>query len=174
MGDYQKVPKNKVAALEQVLKPVTLPKVDEYTKIPMSQRLRVAEKVYSVLERDDDFWSHFYRVMGYHYEEEGKQKEADEARKKALEIVERMLTNQENTGRRKELLYISGAMRFFLKDREGALKDFKEAAALKYSDKDLTPEKSANADKYLSNLIESYIKIIQEGKPPKNDLALLR
>lgn len=174
MGDYQKVPKEKIAALELTLKPVSLPKVDEYTQIPMSQRLLVAEKVYSVLGRDDEFWSHFYRVLGYHYEDEGKQKEAEQARRKVLEIVWRMLANQDNTGIRKELLYISGAMRFFLKDKEGALKDLKEAAALTYRSKDLTPEKSANADKYLSNLIESYIKIIQEGKPPRNEIALLQ
>ena len=174
MEEFKGIPKDKLPTLKKILQQVNLPKADKYTDIPMSQRLFVAEKVYSELGRGDEFWSHFYRVLGFHLEEEKKQEEAREARKKALTIVERMLTNKENEGIRKELLLISGAMRFFLKDGSGALKDFNEASGLKYQNKSLKPEQSENADKYLSSILAEYIKIINEKKTPQNDLATIK
>jgi hypothetical protein len=174
MEDFKGISKSKLPALKKILQAVNLPKADKYTDIPMSQRLYVAEKVYSELVRDDEFWSHFHRVMGFHLEEEKKQKESDEARKKALVIVERMLTTKENEGIRKELLFISGAMRFFLRDSGGALKDFNEASGLKYQSKSLKPEASENVDKFLSSLLEEYIKIINENKIPRNNLAFIK
>lgn len=173
LEDFKEVPAGKLPVLSKILREVSLPSEDAYTKIPMSERLRVAEKVYEALGRDDEFWSHFHRVVGYHMEEEKKQKEADEARRKALGIVERMLANKESAGVRKELLYVSGAMRFFLKDRDGALKDFNEASGLKYRNDKYKPEQSENVDKYLSSLLAEYVKVLQEGKAPQNRLASL-
>ena len=88
-----------------------------------------------MLGRDEEFWGHFYRVLGYHFEAEKKQAEADAARRKALGIAEKMLADGRREDARKELLLVSGAMRHFLRDDPGALKDFREALKLKYRNK---------------------------------------
>ena len=117
---------------------------------------------------DDNFWNHFYRVMGYHLDYEKKHNEAEEARRKALAITERLLADNKNDGRRKELLYVSGAMRHFLRDDTGAMKDFENAEKLKYSVKDSKEEDNKGYDEYLSHLIKDYIKMIREGKGPRD------
>ena len=171
MGDFEKVPENKYAELKKRLQGVTFDQdYGEYTKIPMSQRLGAAETIYRVLGRDDEFWCRFYRVVGYHLDEENKQKEADEARKKALSIVQGMLDRQEYAERRKELLLISGAMRHFLKDNKGALQDFDEASKLTYRNKKLKREEAEGRDRYLSELLKEYLeRIRQERKTPESE-----
>lgn len=104
MQDFAKIPADKIPELQRVPGPLKLPEANEYTKIPMSSRQVVAEKVYGVLVRGDDFWSLFYRVMGYHYQEENDQAGADKARQKVLEVNSRMASSDTNTGIRKELL----------------------------------------------------------------------
>jgi hypothetical protein len=125
----------------------------------------------------------FYRVAGYHLEE-GSAEKAAEARKKALELAEKMLKEKDNKPVRKELLLISGAMRHLLKDDRGALTDFDAAKALKYQvrEKDLAalkkaaedpdPKKAEEAkkklaeleegvrdkDRYLTELLDDYVK----------------
>jgi len=71
MWDYKDLPGDKVEDVRHVLQNVTLEgKYETYTDIPMSKRLEIAEKVYSVLDKDDNFWSWFYRVQGYHFAHE--------------------------------------------------------------------------------------------------------
>lgn len=169
MWDFEKIPKEKHEEIKKQLEGVTFDQdYDDYAKIPMSQRLYIAEKVYSVLDRDDEFWCQFYRVMGYHFEEEKKQEEADKARKKALNIAERMLGRKENAGIRKELFLISGAMRHFLKDEKGALHDFKKALRLKYKNKSIPKKQAESKDKYLSELLKEYITEIQNTEKAKD------
>lgn len=141
-----------------------------YLDIPTSQRLLVVEKIQRFLgQTDDHHWDHFYRVLGYHFDAEKKQAEADEARRKSLAIMERLLADKSNNGRRKELLYIAGAMRHFLRDDTAALKDFEEAKKVSYSDKDLKPEQNKNYDDYLSGLIKDYIEMLHKGKGPREN-----
>ena len=178
MWDFEKTPKEKHAEILKQLKGVKLDYAQargghdegaDYLRIPVTQRLAAAETVYKILERDEDFWCRFYRVMGYHYEAEKKQAEADASRRKALSIAELMLADKKREGERKEVLLITGAMRHFLKDDKGALKDFREALELKYQNKELNAEESGGRDAYLTNLLRQYVEKlggkVEEKKP---------
>jgi hypothetical protein len=179
MGDFADIPQDKIPALREALKGVTLPPQKErsmeasmekppYLELPTSARLVAAEKVYRALgHTKDEFWDNFYRVMGYHFDQEKKVAEADEARRKSLAIIERTLADKTKEGVRKELLYVSGAMRHFLRDDAGALRDFEAAKKLTYSDKDSNPENNKGADAYLSKLIDEYIEMLRKGEGPR-------
>ncbi|HEU4386900.1 MAG TPA: hypothetical protein VFV34_03820 [Blastocatellia bacterium] len=167
MWDFEQLPKDKFPAIQKQLNTAKLDgSFDVYTKIPMSARLLIAEKVYSELSKDDDFWCRFYRVLGYHLETEKKEAEAAEARKKALRLAEKMAGLQENAGSLKELLLISGAMRHFLNDDAGALRDFKQAQGLKFQDPS-DAKRSENVDAYLAQLLAEYIQTIQTTQKTK-------
>jgi hypothetical protein len=181
MWDFEKTPKEKHADILKRLEGVKLdyakpeggyePRA-EYLRIPMTQRLLAAQRVYEVLgDRDDDFWCEFYRTLGYHYEAEKKQAEADEARRRALDLAVRMLGDKANEGRRKELLYTTGAMRHFLRDDAGALKDFREALPLVYSSKELEGDKAKGYDAYLTELLREYIKKLGGNEDEKRPAA---
>ncbi len=164
MWDYEKVPKEKMAEIRKKLRGIEIEEKDDYAKIPMSRRLAAAERVYEVLERDDEFWCRFHRVKGYHFEAEGKAEEAKAARKKALELGLKLLDKKENAGRKKELLLVTGSMRFFTGEAEAALKDLEEALKLKYETDD--PKKSENMDKYFSEVLRQFIDALKEGRRP--------
>jgi hypothetical protein len=178
MGEFEELPKEKHEELRKRFEGFKLeyarPAAEydqgaDYLRIPSTQRLLAAEQTYQVLGRDDDFWSRFYRTLGHHYAAHKQQAQADEARRKALSIAERMLADKARAGERKELLYITGAMRHFLKDDAGALKDFREAEGLKYSNGEIGPEKSKNYDEFLSDLLRQYFELLggKGGKKPK-------
>lgn len=179
MGDFKNIPQEKIPALRQLLTGVTLPPQKErskkdsmehppYLELSTTARLVVAEKVYRSLgQTDDEFWNHFYRVLGYHADEEGKQTEADEARRKSLAITERLLDDKTHEGTRKELLYLSGAMKHFLRDDAGATQDFAAAKKLTYADKNLKPEEAKGFDGFLSKLIDEYIEMLGKSKGPR-------
>lgn len=179
MGDFEKTPKEKHAEILKRLEGVKLEpargkesetkyyKDAVYLDIPVVERLLAAQKVYEVLGRDDDFWCHFHRVLGYHFESEKRQAEADEARTRALRLAEKMLADASRAGERKELLYITGAMRHFLRDDPGALRDFREAQALKYRSKELKPEQQENYDAFLADLLRQYVEKLGAGKAGK-------
>jgi hypothetical protein len=177
MWDFDGLPQEKHAELRKRLEGFKLDytgertehyKGAEYLRIPSTQRLLAAEQTYQVLGRDDEFWCRFYRTLGNHYESHKQQAQADEARRKALAIAERMLADKARAGERKELLFITGAMRHFLRDDQGALKDFREAEGLKYESREMGPEKSKNYDAYLSDLLRQYFELLgaQGGKKP--------
>jgi hypothetical protein len=180
MEEFKTIPKDKIPALREVLKTVNLPPQKErstedskvrppYLEIPTSARLVVAEKVYRTLGRtDDEFWSHFYRVMGYHFDAEEKKAEADEARRKSLSLTERKLADKASDDVRKEQLYISGAMKHFLRDDASALRDFEAAKKLTYADRNNKPENNKGYDGYLSKLIDEYIEMLHKGAGPRN------
>lgn len=181
MGVFKNVPPEKIAELRTLLEGVYLPPQKTisgeegrhrppYTEISVAERIAVAEKVYRVLGNPDDaFWNHFYRVKAYHLENDKKLAEADEARKKSLALSERMLADKEKAGSRKEVLYLIGAMKYFLRDRVGALKSFEAASKLTLADKELDEEQNKNYDEYLSSLIKEYIEMLEKGEGPKMD-----
>lgn len=179
MEDFKSIPKEKIPALQEMLKGVNLQAQKDrgkkesmehppYMEIPTSARMVVAENVYRVLGRNEDqYWGHFYRVMGYHFDAEENQTKADEARRKALAITERVVADKAQEGIRKEALYVSGAMKHFLRDDVGALRDFEGAKALKYSNKDLKDENNKGYNEYLSKLIDEYIEMLHKSEGPR-------
>ncbi len=170
--DFKNFPKDKVEETKKLLTNVKLTgDYKTYTDIPASERLQIAEKVYRLLGRDDQFWSHFYRLLGYYCANEKKPEEAAKARRQALEITERMLANPENADHKKELLVIAGAMHHFLGDDPTALGELRLASTLTFHDKQAGAEKSKNYDEYLSALIKEYIPAIQAGRVPPDSGA---
>jgi tetratricopeptide (TPR) repeat protein len=164
MSDFDDIPAEKHDAFRE-----TLAEVDfggdyaTYVEIPMSARLAAAEKVYAAWGRDDDFWCHFWRVAGYHYEAEGKVEEAAEARRKALEIAETLMAEEKRAGERKEFLAIAGAMRHLTGDDAGALRDFEEALALTYENAELATDRNEDYDGYLTALLQEYVAKVEGG-----------
>ncbi len=165
MWDFEKIPDDKKDDIRATLKDVKLSgKYKSYSDIPMTDRLEVAEKVYQVLGRDDYFWCEFYRVKAYHLDAAGRSNEAKAARLKALALAEEMLKKPENQGIAKELRYITGAMRYFTGDTEGALADFRKARELTYFKEDMTEEQIKNANEFFDALLDEYIGKIESGE----------
>ncbi len=164
MGDFADVPAEKHEALRRAMAGVTFGgSYKDYSEIPMPARLEAAEKVYAILERDDRFWCHFYRVMGYHYAKEAMQEKAAGARRKALALAQKMLQEQGSEGTARELHLISGAMKRLLKDDAGALRDFRSAARLTYTDTVMEKDAAANKDAWLSDLLALFISEMPRG-----------
>jgi hypothetical protein len=169
--DAEEFPKEKVKRVTAVLRDMRL-KGDKRNDV--ARKLYAAEKVYRVLKKnsDDEFWSRFYRVAGYHLGEAGQRAQANEARRKALKITVRMQGRKANSGIRKELLLISGAMRYHLHEEAGALKDFNNALTLHYRNDKLSKRQNLDEDTYLTDLLTEYIEKIQsdhrsdDGKVP--------
>jgi hypothetical protein len=168
MWDFDKLSKEKLEEIRSALKGIEIKgNYKRYWEIPMSQRLEVAEKIYAVLKKDDDFWLQFYRVKGYHYAAQKDQGKADESRKKALDLATRMLNEKDQAAPKKELWLISGAMKHFLGDDKGALDDLNSALKTKYEDKQLDKEKNENGETNLSAFVKEYVEKIQSPQKPR-------
>lgn len=167
MWDFKELPKDKIASTAKLLESVTLPgEFGKYTDIPASDKLAVAEKVYKLQARDDEFWNLFYRVLGYHCSMDKKPEEATAARLHALEIAQKMIAETAKAGHKKELLVIAASMRHFTGSDRDALAELDQAAKLKYSDSKLGKAKSKNYDEFLSSLIAEFLPAIRNGNVP--------
>ena len=170
MWDYKDLPADKVEDVRHVLQNVTLEgKYETYTDIPMSKRLEIAEKVYSVLDKDDNFWSWFYRVQGYHFAHEKNAAQANMARTKALDCARKLLNDPANAGKRKELLVTSGAMHHFLGDDTSAKHDLGDALKITFVDPKLKKEENDNVNNNLDALLKEYLERIDKKTVPKDD-----
>ncbi len=170
MWDFDKFPPDQAGDAKKVLADVKLSReFKNYTDLPMSERLAIAEKVYKGLDKDQEFWCTFYRVQAYHFAREKKQPEADAARSKALLIAEKLITDPANAGRMKELLLIRAAMHHFLNDDAAAKQDLEAAQKTTYTAKQLTEEQNKNANANLDALLKEYLERIAAGTVPKDD-----
>jgi hypothetical protein len=173
--DFEKLPAEKIGELRKVLATVQVQKnPTDYRKVPMTERLAIAEKIYTNLqggmEKDPLFWCGFYRVLGYHAAQEKNAALAKASRLKALEIAQRESLDAKNAGRKKELLLIAAAMLHFTGDDRGALEALSTAGGLVYEDKK-QPDKAKGVDGYLSALIIEYKKAIAAKRVPADDGA---
>ncbi len=167
MWDFKDFPKDKIESTNKLLAGIKLSgEYKSYTDIPASEKLQIAEQIYKGMNRDNSFWSQFYRVLGYHLAQEKKPELAKEARLHALEITKRMLDDPSNEGRKKELLFIAASMNHFTGDDVTALQQLKAANALKYHDEKAGEERSKNYDDCLSTLIKEFVPAIEQGKVP--------
>lgn len=170
MGDFEKLPKEKFDALKTGLAKIPFDrKFKEYTEVPMTERLQIAETVYTTIGgRDDEFWNRFYRIQGYHFAREKQPEKAKEVRKKALSLTQKMLADATDKAPKKELLYISGAMKHFLADDKGALEDLRKGLETKFAAPDMKPEVLANAETGMNERLNDYIKRIGSSNPPRS------
>lgn len=168
MYDFDSIPAANIPALRTMLADVKIAATDDYTEIPVSTRLEIAERVYTILGRDQDFWGHFYRVLGYHYHHESLQEKADAARRRALSIAESQLTDTASLQPRKISYYIIGAMQHFLRNDEQALASFDKTVSTPYVDRESTAEESGRAEEGITKLTNEYIDLIRTGKYPRD------
>ncbi len=163
MWDFKDIPESKHSDIRKFLDSLDLHETNgDYYVVPMSYRLLIAEHIYRFFDKDEEFWCHFYRVMGHHLAYEQKTVKSIKARTKALNIAETMLQAKENAGINKELYLITGAMKYFLGDKKGALYDFKKAQKLTYENSDLDKESLENSNRYLSDLLNDYLEKLNE------------
>jgi uncharacterized protein (DUF2225 family) len=169
MWDFDKLPKDKLPAIKKVLEGVKVSKAfKDYQEISVTERIEIMQKVYSVLDKDEEWWETFHRVKGYHYGQAGNAEKASEARRKSLEFIQKELKNEKSESPKKILLYISAAMKHFLNDDKGALEDLQKALETKYAEKDATAEDLKNAEESLNGRIKDYIeKINSKDKKPR-------
>jgi len=169
MWDFDKLPKEKIPELKKLLAGIQFSRsFDKYTDVPVHERLEIMEKVYAVLDKDDDWWGTFYRVEGYHYGKAGEAARAAEARKKSLEIVQKQLKSDKNDIAKKLLYYISASLKHFLSDDKGALEDLQKGLETKYEEKDGKPEEMKNAEEGINSRIKEYIERIKsEANKPR-------
>ena len=169
MWDFDSIPENKIIPLKQYLATVKLEKEQEgYIYIPTTTRLGIAENVYKILERDEKFWCQFYRVMGYHYDEEKNGIQAKESRVKALNIAKDMLSNSLYTEQKKESFFIIAAMHNFIGNKDSALIYLDSASLLTYRNDKMKETAAKGTDEYLTDLIEQYKEFIRKEKKKKN------
>ena len=159
MWDFDSLDAAKIPLVKEYLKDKKLSvKTSDYLKVPITERLEIAEGVYNVLGRDDDFWCRFNRVKGYHYAMSRNDSKARDCRIKALEIAEKMRLNKDNEGRLKEILLITGGMKYFLNQKDSAKNDFRLALSLTYKSNDNKPDRDANINSYLDEVLSEYLK----------------
>ena len=169
MWDFDKLPAAKLPAIQKILAGVKVQQVfKDYQDVPVTERLEIMEKVYSVLDKEDDWWESFYRIKGYHYAKAGDDLKATENRKKSLDLVQKELAKNSDKTPRKLLLYVSAAMKHFTGDDAGALGELEKALSTKYQNKDEKPEQVKSAEEGLNARIKDYIeKINSKDKKPR-------
>ena len=165
LGEFDKVPKDKIPEIKKILASVKVSKnFKNYMELPVSERMDIMEKVYTVWGKNEEWWENFYRLKGYHNGKEGNAAKALEARKKSLEMIQKELTKPNTEAPKKILLYVSAAMKHFSNDDKGALEDLQKALATKYEEKDAKPEDLKNAEEGLNERIRDYIEKIKSEK----------
>jgi hypothetical protein len=174
MGDFPDVPPGKRGTIAKYLETVSAPKVpakvvfkngaitqsdeeSQYTEVPVMKRLEIAEGVYKILGRDDEFWCRFERIESFHAEREKYPLEVARAhRTRALQIAEAMLANHTNDAKRKETFIIAGAMAFFLQDFEKADRYLKAALTAQYRPESMSADERRKGSEYLDKLVADF------------------
>lgn len=170
LWDFDEFPKEKFEEARKILKDIKLTfENGKYSQVAMTTRLEIAEKIYGLLDKKQEFWCRFHRILGYHHSAEGDQDKASKSRKKALEIATEMIAKKDDSLDLKTQILISGAMKHFLKEDLGAEADFKKALATKFEDKEASAEEAASAEKNINSFIEEYLTAIKSDKPPRGE-----
>lgn len=169
MGDFEKLPGEKVEEIKALLASARLDReFTDYKEVPVSERMAVAEKVYRALDKDDEFWAHFYRVLGYHLARERKDSAATEARLKSLEYLQRIASDNTRKGELKEILYSIAAMQYFTGSAAEAKTTLQRAARLTYKHPKADVEKNKDANAGLNAAIADYISKIESNSVPRD------
>lgn len=169
--DFDKLPKEKIAAVKKVLAGVKFSKpFDDYLKAPLEERLEIMEKVYGVLDKDDEWWESFYRTKGYFYHVMGSTEKAAEARRKSLDLIQKELKKEKTEAPKKLLYYISASMKHFLNDDKGAIEDLQKGLETKYASKDAKPEQIKDAEEGLNERIKDYMDLIKSPDKKPRDM----
>lgn len=138
--------------LRAALADVTLPAPEGgYRKIPVLERLTVAEKVYDVLGIEPAERCRFYRVLGYHAAKQGQPDRAAAARRQALELVRALIADDSAAAERKEQHVIAACLLRLLGEPDAARAELDAAAPLSIQGDDA--ERARGRTEYLDDLI---------------------
>lgn len=172
MDDFSKAPATMAVELKKAAEPFKsrVAYTDSYNRVDMDERFAAAEKAYEVIGRSDEFWCDFYRTRAYHLAVARKKAAAAEAWTKALGYAEKALKKPDSTLSKKELYYISGAMKRFLKDKKGAVADFKTALGEKFANPKMKKEELDHFTQYLDKLIAECVKVLENPEQMKKEM----
>jgi phage FluMu protein Com len=151
MNDFSEIGKDTIELIKKELPNLNL-KVEDYWD-DMIYKLPAAEKIYKLYKHDPDFWCTFYRLEGYHFQDEGKLLKAKKARLKALSIADSLVNLSENVNRQKELLLITGSMKYFTNQKKSAIKYINQALTLSQIDLEKDSIRNALTNKYLDGIL---------------------
>jgi len=151
MWDFNNEGKKTLKIIKKALPKLDLP-ASNYND-NATTKLESAELFYKLYKHDADFWCRFYRIKGYHYENEGNINQAKTERLKALAIADSLLAIPENDYRRKELLVITSSMKYFTSQDSEAIKDIDLAMSLTYNNPNFDSTENSKSDSYLTKLL---------------------
>jgi hypothetical protein len=150
MWDFNKVGSDTLALIKRELPNLKLT-LSGYDS-PMIEKLEAAEKIYRLYRVDFDFWCRFYRIMGYHYELMSENEKARAARLKALSLADSMLALPGYEVKKKELIYITAAMKHYTGQDSLSLLDIDLGQPIVVNDPQADSETNAGANQYLNEL----------------------
>ena len=166
MGEFAKLPKEKLPAVKDAVAKLKKPQPKKsYDEIPIDYRLGIAGAAGRVLGRDDLYWCHFERVLGYHLAKLGQKDAAKAARLRSLALAQKLLKANAPEPSKKELVFLIGAMQHFTGQKPEAL-----ATLAKVKDTPVEPkgkmkeEQQKNFGEYLDELAHSLRELIEKGE----------
>ena len=163
MWDFDSIPVNKTDTIRAYLATIKRDeKYKTYLEIPMITRLEIAENIYKMLGRDTEFWCKFYRVMGYHYDEDKNAARARETRLNSLSLARQMLSDTLYSGQEKENFFIMAAMYNFTGQKDSAMVYLGKADAKEYRNKAWKEENLKGFNDYLKGLISQYKELLKK------------
>ncbi|MCW8141355.1 MAG: hypothetical protein KIT58_20830 [Planctomycetota bacterium] len=149
------------ARLREVLAEVTLPAAESYRKVPILDRLAVAEKVYEVVGLDAATRCRFYRTVGYHAAKKGQPERARAARQQALDLARALADDPAQAAEAKEHRVVVACLLRLLGDPEGARAALEAAAGSKIEGDDA--ERAQGRTEYLDELIAALREKLDAG-----------
>lgn len=150
LWDFEKIAGDTLAMVKRELPNLKLA-VSGYGA-DMIEKLEAAEKIYRLYQADLDFWCRFYRIMGYHYELMSESEKTRAARLKALSLADSMLVLPEYEAKKKELIYITAAMKHYTGQDSLSLLDIDLGLPIVVNDPRADSEANAGANRYLNGL----------------------
>ena len=166
MGEFAKLPKDKVPAVKEAIAKLKKPQPKKaYDQIPIDYRLGIAVAVAKVLGRDDLYWCHSERVLGYHLAKLGQKDAAKAARLRSLALAQKLLKANAPEPSKKELTFLIGALQHFTGQKPEALATLAKVPKTPVEPKGkMKEEQQKSFGEYLDELAHSLSEMIEKGE----------
>ena len=127
----------------------------------LETRLLFMEKIYELRERDNSFWSWFYRLMAYWHDKLGKPEVASNYRKKALPLIESLASELDPGVGKIEAAYLAGEYHRRIGHPEEAKKYFSQAKAIRWTNDDGDIQVG---NEFFDSLIDDRLALMRQGE----------
>jgi transposase-like protein len=166
MGEFAKLPADKVQAVKDTVAKLKKPQPKKsYEQIPIDYRLGIAGAVAKVLGRDDLYWCHFERTLGYHLAKLGQKDAAKAARLRSLALAQKLLKANAAEPSKKELTFLIGALQHFTGQKPAALATLAKVQKTPVEPKGkMKPEQQKSFGEYLDELARSLGEMIEKNE----------